>query len=152
MSARLYRLIYVSAARRLFSQEDLRALLGKARGNNAQNGIGGLLLYHDGSILQVLEGEEDEVRACFSRIRRDPRHGQVMCLFSAPVDQKLFPDWGMGFARPEMLGTGNGDRVRALDAVIDDLPRLAALDRRTAHVIRTFFRTHRGLADRVSAS
>ena len=43
----------------------LTELLAKARKNNQALGVSGLLLYHRGSFLQVLEGEEQVVDALF---------------------------------------------------------------------------------------
>jgi hypothetical protein len=46
----LIHLIYSSAARQAFSDEDLIELLTRARAKNARLGITGMLLYTDGSL------------------------------------------------------------------------------------------------------
>ena len=50
-------LVYVSAARKLFDEAELSALLTQCRANNARLGVTGVLLYADGNFMQALEGE-----------------------------------------------------------------------------------------------
>ena len=52
-------LIYASSATKAMSQDELKALLAKARTNNQRDNITGMLLYNDGNFLQVLEGEAE---------------------------------------------------------------------------------------------
>jgi len=53
---KLIQLIYVSAATNRFNPAELRELLRLARLKNQQLDVTGMLLYHEGSFLQVLEG------------------------------------------------------------------------------------------------
>jgi len=71
---KLGRIVYVSAETEPFTHEAIRKLLLKARHNNAEKGITGMLLYHQGSFLQLLEGEQ------------------------SAVDERTFADWSMGYA------------------------------------------------------
>ena len=73
-------LIYVSSAVELFSAAELATLLETSRRNNAPTGITGMLLYKDGSFMQVIEGEEEEIHKLHSRISRDPRHAGLITL------------------------------------------------------------------------
>jgi hypothetical protein len=98
-SPTLVQLIYVSAARSLFSDEELAELLRVCRSNNAKQGITGLLLYEQGSFLQVLEGRPDKVHPLFDKISRDPRHHRVMRIIETPVAAPSFGEWSMGYAR-----------------------------------------------------
>lgn len=93
----MFYLVYLSAAATPLSHAELVALLAQSRASNRAAGITGLLLYHDGSFLQVLEGEREVVEDLFSRIAHDPRHRSVMRLLSGQSEQRLFPDWTMAF-------------------------------------------------------
>lgn len=93
----VYQIVYASASRRLLNPIELRDLLEEARRNNARVGVSGILLYHEGSFLQVLEGEEQVVRPLFERICRDPRHDRVLELYAAPMRARSFASWSMGF-------------------------------------------------------
>lgn len=93
----MFQLIYVSMACEPFSQERLRRLLKTSRANNADKDVTGMLLYKNDSFMQALEGPEDDVRALYDRICEDERHENVRMLMAAPVDERSFPDWAMGF-------------------------------------------------------
>ena len=90
-------LVYASGACHPFSSKELTELLAKARTNNQALGVSGLLLYHDGSFLQVLEGEEGVTNALFQKIAKDPRHHRCMVVKRSTVASRSFADWSMGF-------------------------------------------------------
>ena len=93
----MFYLVYVSDAAEEVSKDDLLAILAESRDKNAEAGITGMLLYKDGSFMQVLEGDEQAVRALYARIRRDPRHRGVVTLVEGQADRRSFGDWSMGF-------------------------------------------------------
>lgn len=93
----MYQLIYASAAVKPLNPEELATLLEKSRVKNSKVGITGLLLYHAGSFLQVLEGPEEAVDECFRRIEDDPRHTNVKVLLRDGVETSEFDEWSMGF-------------------------------------------------------
>jgi len=108
-------LIYASTANRPLSEVELSLLLLAARRNNESLGVTGMLLYHDGEFLQVLEGEREAVQALFGRIARDPRHTRVTLLQRQRVVQRQFADWSMGFATLKGLAEslpGHSDFLR----------------------------------------
>lgn len=90
---------YASAGTVDFSDEDLVELLAKSRSNNAAAGISGMLLYHEGSFLQVLEGPEEAVEDLYERICKDRRHTEAILLFRRVHDHRQFDNWTMGFHR-----------------------------------------------------
>jgi hypothetical protein len=90
-------LLYVSSAVKAFSKDELVELLATARDNNARLGITGLLLYKDGNFMQMLEGEPEKVGALADKIAADPRHRGLAVLYKAPIEERQFPDWAMGF-------------------------------------------------------
>ena len=93
----MIQLIYASAATVDFSNADLKELLRIARKNNESLNISGMLLYHEKSFLQILEGEEASVFPLFDKIHQDSRHNQVKLLLKANVEERSFQDWMMGF-------------------------------------------------------
>lgn len=93
----IYRLVYLSATRGTLDAGALDAILATSRRNNAADGISGLLLIHEGNVMQVLEGPEDAVQRCFGRIARDPRHRSTIVLSEGPASERLFADWSMGY-------------------------------------------------------
>ncbi len=87
------------------SVEELQALLRPARAFNQSHRLTGMLFYSQGlpgtsspgSFFQVLEGEETAVRAMVASVRRDPRSTNLQVLIEGLTEQRLFPDWSMGF-------------------------------------------------------
>jgi len=93
----MLQLIYTSRATTSFGPDALRTLLAGARERNQAAGISGMLLHVDNWFLQVLEGDDEVVRALFARITADRRHGGVLALVVREVPERNFPDWSMGF-------------------------------------------------------
>ena len=94
----MYRIIYLSSAKKLMSELELDTLLKTSRSNNKKQGITGLLLYFEGDFMQVIEGEEQNVRNLFQNILQDNRHSNIICVFSKNVDGREFSDWSMNFS------------------------------------------------------
>lgn len=128
----IHRLIYVSASREEITQDKLDALLEVARANNSIAHVTGLLLFHDGSFFQVLEGAKDDVLRIFSKIERDSRHSRMIVLQTKSAPERAFPAWSMGYMRPRdlqpaqqeslvdlrsMAGTGHGALLTSTGAV-----------------------------------
>ncbi|HEY9034951.1 MAG TPA: BLUF domain-containing protein [Pseudomonadales bacterium] len=97
----LIQLIYLSNSTQFDSNDKLQELLKVARRNNSRLGVTGMLLYHEGTFLQVLEGEEAVVDALYARIKQDDRHRACMKVARVSVDAREFGNWSMGFQRPE---------------------------------------------------
>ena len=97
MSGDLVTLVYFSHARRPLSETELLDLLTVSRRNNQQNGITGMLLYHDGNFVQALEGPRAAVEAIFERIAVDPAHDGVISTGIVPIKERQFGEWSMGF-------------------------------------------------------
>ncbi|OOB92279.1 BLUF domain-containing protein [Rathayibacter sp. VKM Ac-2630] len=92
---------YVSTAAESFGDADLAELLRQSRDNNARSGLTGMLLFKNGRFMQVLEGEEEDVRERYRAIAADPRHTDVTQLLSESIEGRRFPQWSMGFPTPE---------------------------------------------------
>ncbi len=90
-------LVYVSSSVELLDGPALVELLRGCRENNARLGVTGLLLYHEGNFIQVLEGEPGVVEALYAHIERDRRHRGCLILLRGPIERRIFPDWSMGF-------------------------------------------------------
>lgn len=93
----MFSLVYVSSAKELFSDDDLKALLQQSRDNNTRVSVTGMLLYKDGNFMQLLEGLEETVMSLYAKIERDPRHRGVLILLRREIRERAFPDWSMGF-------------------------------------------------------
>jgi hypothetical protein len=95
------RIVYASRALHDFDDEELLALLGRARATNQQGGVTGMLVYSARSFLQLIEGEDDQVEVVWDRIRTDGRHTDLRVLLDGPVSVRQFDAWTMGFEHAE---------------------------------------------------
>jgi hypothetical protein len=75
----------------------LEDLLQVSRARNASLGVTGALLFNEGRFLQVLEGDETQVRALYNSILRDRRHSDVTLMTAEPGARRRFARWSMAF-------------------------------------------------------
>lgn len=93
----MYNLLYTSSSTMETDHEVLNQILQTARVNNQQLGVTGMLLYSEGSFVQLLEGEEEKVKEIFDKISQDPRHYNIEVVIEANATNRYFPQWQMGF-------------------------------------------------------
>ena len=95
--------IYSSAAVDPFTDSALAELLALSRVNNGRLGVTGMLLYHEGSFLQTLEGNEDVLENLYEKIGKDKRHHRLVTLLRRNVESRHFDQWQMGFVATKSL-------------------------------------------------
>jgi hypothetical protein len=136
----LYHLCYASTQTRPFTAQHLAELLANARDSNARHRITGLLLHREDSFLQVLEGDEADVRMIYDRIREDPRHRNLNVLFAEPIDAREFADWRMAFL--ELDGVDVAELPGFSDYLVnEDEPRRFFEELTRARQVMLLFRT-----------
>lgn len=106
-------LIYISTAVELMTEADLIKILVDSRDNNKAKNITGMLLYGDGTFIQVLEGDEQDIADTYSKIEKDRRHKSLTVLVTGKLTKRNFPDWAMGFKAI------NPDELDELDGYIN---------------------------------
>jgi hypothetical protein len=98
----IYRLVYYSKCNLTSSGNpvaaDLKQILASAIRNNSERGISGGLVFNRKFFGQILEGEHAAVMQTFVRIRKDPRHNDVVIAEMEPAGERLFGAWSMGYA------------------------------------------------------
>lgn len=92
------RLIYTSQPVKQFSGAELINLLHDARAYNSIDDICGVLLHRHGYFLQVIEGGKEPIENLLSRLRKDPRHKNIVVIYDGFVDRRVFSNWAMGVA------------------------------------------------------
>ena len=93
----VFRLIYSSKASEGVGESDFRTIAMFSALNNRSRGVTGLLLTYNDEIMQVLEGEESEVRALYEKIAKDTRHHSVKIVTEREVEKAEFASWSMGY-------------------------------------------------------
>ena len=124
----LFRVVYFSRNAIEGSLEtvtsEVNAILETSQRNNSTAGISGVLVFNNGVFGQVLEGPSEAVEDTFDRIQSDDRHFDVTVLDTAPLTQRSFAQWSMGFvgADPTFqsmfgdIGAATSFDLAALDA------------------------------------
>lgn len=93
----MIQLAYVSSTRGLLIADDIVNILIASREKNGNRAITGMLLYKDGNVLQILEGDESQVIQLFEVIKKDERHSGIIKLYQKSIEARDFPEWTMGF-------------------------------------------------------
>ena len=91
----MYYLIYTSTAEPEVDEVELYDILNRSVKNNKELDITGMLVYHDGSFIQLLEGDRERVHSIYRKIKNDARHRNVIKLSSGEHEDRCFPNWSM---------------------------------------------------------
>ena len=151
----MLQLVYESSATRDITEADVSNIMSSARVNNAKAGVTGMLVYHEGMFIQVLEGPEDKVTELFAHIERDPRHEDVWRLACMTINARSFSNWSMGLASELGETEAYGLCVRDLNGIKRRLNRLRNCDPKgegayTAKLVRRFLDRLTPKLDRVT--
>jgi hypothetical protein len=93
----MYFLAYVSTASPRMDEDNLIDILIASRRRNSEKSITGMLLYIEGKIIQIIEGDEHDVIQLFSKIEQDRRHFSIIKIAEGTIEDRNFKDWSMGF-------------------------------------------------------
>ena len=97
----LYELLYTSVAKWKMSSLELTELLEQSRKKNLKLNITGLLVYHGGEFMQVLEGEKETILELYDTITNDERHTSVKTFWESSISERGFSNWAMAFVNTE---------------------------------------------------
>ncbi|QJD94686.1 BLUF domain-containing protein [Mucilaginibacter robiniae] len=90
-------LVYISSACKLMNEDELLDILTVSRRNNNSRNLTGMLLYGEGTFIQVLEGEPEILEQTYDVIKQDLRHKNIIKMMESTITERNFPEWAMGF-------------------------------------------------------
>lgn len=93
----MYFLVYSSTVADDVGEVELHDILTVAVKRNEELDVTGLLILNDGTFIQLLEGDADNVHEIYDSIKKDDRHFKVTTLYKGETDKRYFPDWRMAF-------------------------------------------------------
>jgi len=73
----------------------LDELVQRSNIKNRITNITGMLSYKEGKVLQLIEGEPEQLGALYATIMNDERHENIRTLLDIEDSQRAFSDWGM---------------------------------------------------------
>lgn len=109
----MYHIVYLSTAVKLMTDEELKDILTTSRKNNKEKNVTGVLLYCEGTFVQLIEGTEEDVKSIYTSVEKDTRHKNIILLISYAAKERVFPSWAMGFA------SANKEALKEIDGYID---------------------------------
>ena len=112
----MYYLIYTSYASNKFTDINLKSLLLQSREKNAIHAITGMLYYYQNAFIQLIEGDEMEVRKLYETIVADPRHKHVITIKEGNQVSRFFPEWSMGYKFLNESDLNGAENLGAIDA------------------------------------
>ena len=74
----------------------IQDIVAHSKKNNVDPNKSGVLFFHEDRFLQIIEGEEDHLRALMDTIKKDNRHQDIKSLLDSPVKERSFGSWNMG--------------------------------------------------------
>lgn len=73
----------------------LEDIVRVAKRENMKRDITGVLFFVQNKFLQIIEGQEGDLRQLMKNIAADPRHGRMEYLIDTKVESKGFRQWNM---------------------------------------------------------
>lgn len=101
MDTPVTQLVYMSALAGNQDPSCIPDILKESVANNKAHHITGILLYINGSFLQVLEGLPKQVGDLYEKICTDPRHKHAVKVLEVEAPAREFSEWSMGYAAIE---------------------------------------------------
>ena len=129
----LYCIIYTSTAWNDMLPDDIRVLAVRSSENNLDKNISGVLLYHDRTFFQVLEGDEGDLHVLYDVIQQDKRHYGAFKLYEGSIKRRNFSNWGMALANIGAFSQDDADLFRSL---VDAGPQLGDQSAMTSRIDR----------------
>ncbi|HLW33226.1 MAG TPA: BLUF domain-containing protein [Aequorivita sp.] len=86
----LHSLCFISNAVDLWPETHLRPFNNLCKLRNRLNGLTGVLIYCEGTFMEVIEGREAKLLSVFSEINNDDRLDQTTLMMNSPIEQRIF--------------------------------------------------------------
>lgn len=112
----IFHLVYISEAVADISYTDIRDILEVGRKRNLQDDVTGLLIFRDGYFVQLLEGNEVNVRKVLNRILLDDRNYSLRILTESTSEQRLFDNNPLAFYDGDISSNSTEDLSSLFEA------------------------------------
>lgn len=91
-------IVYISNSVTLMENKHLDELFYQSIENNKFNNVTGILLYKEGTFIQILEGNEEALNNLFNTIQQDSRHNNIMTVLDKMNTKRLFTKFRAGLS------------------------------------------------------
>ena len=90
-------IVYISTTSKILTDSELTEMLMENYMNNRRAHITGMLIYTEGSFIQVLEGPADSLTKTYQDIIQDNRQKNIIKLAEDKLAAPNFDTWSMAF-------------------------------------------------------
>ncbi len=73
----------------------LNEIITQSQQNNLAVDVTGAMIFQNGQIIQVIEGEDGTLDKLYARITKDVRHTHITRLYCQPIRARAFKQWSM---------------------------------------------------------
>ncbi|MCZ4318423.1 BLUF domain-containing protein [Aequorivita viscosa] len=91
-------IVYISNALRLIEKEQLDELFYRSVRNNKTKDITGVLLYKEGTFIQILEGQDLALSDMLKVFEQDKRHNNITIVLDKIITKRLFINFTTGLS------------------------------------------------------
>ncbi|MES2565248.1 MAG: BLUF domain-containing protein [Bacteroidota bacterium] len=131
----MFELIYRSKADIKIKSSDIVDILNTSKHWNSLHNITGCLLYYNHEFIQILEGNETEVKKLFSRIEKDKRHTDVTHIIENAKQARTFKNWSMAYHELKKSEIHDLNKQNFIDSFLT----IAELAEKPTHVVKLFW-------------
>lgn len=124
----IFQLVYFSKAIPGLTERNIEEIVRRANDFNHEKEITGVLLFHSGIFLQLLEGEKTKVEGLFAKIQEDRRHSNVMRFLEMESPVRIFPDWSMGYSSLNHFDPAIVSQILMWNRIIQEGGQVSAVD------------------------
>ncbi len=110
----MFRIMYMSTSTGYMPDEELEELLKIANNNNKEKKLTGLLIVKGRTFLQCLEGDKENVLELYNKIIKDKRHDNIIDLVEENAEDRLFPNWSMGYRNLKSLDDIKSKKIKRI--------------------------------------
>ena len=129
----LYSSCYISNSINLWEEEKLQDFFERVAKRNNVIDITGLLLYHEGTFVQLLEGEHTAVEALLDKIKSDRRHNQLTVMMDHQIRHRLYMKY-----QTCSISSGNDLELRKLKSRVQ-LPKASKYAKSLWAILKPFY-------------
>ena len=90
-------IIYISRADESLRTQGVKEILTHSLTHNNDVSIKGMLMYKEGNFMQVLEGEETQIKSLYEVIKKDSRHNTIVEIYNEQSALPLFDQYNAQF-------------------------------------------------------
>ena len=116
----LYILVYSSLLKDNYLEQAngiLNEITSTAKTNNPSLNITGVLFYHHGTFIQIIEGPKQNLEQLFQKIENDERHKQVEIIIKEPENTRGYDNWNMDSFNLSLSNELNTDQIKSASEI-----------------------------------